>query len=935
MADCTEFLTWLNINKVIRVTRYLLLIILTGVVSGVWAQKITVSKKALEVEAWTDRMDDIVLIDNTPLFSLVANGKVYFSDTPGFKFQDTSASWKLNNLLQFKLRRDTATTRGSKMNLSIRNISADTVILENVVPFGQKNQNIYITGKGPWSLARAYLFRPNKEPVNIILPDNAWEMGYGAFETEENVSLCAIARRAAVENGRKGRYKTYLYPGGNVVYDLYFDDYSGEWQNGLKRMFQENYLYDLESFNDSLYQREDLAWIRNQYFMVLQMAWDHEFYDAQNGGYQLEQFLDKCDKLCGGLDVYGLWPTWPTLGLDQRNQWDLYDDLPGGLTKLHELSEMAKERGTAFFISYNPWDQSTRKENHYAGMARLIEATDADGVVLDTRGSSSWELQHAADSVKPGVIMYSEGMAITKDMPGIISGRVHNAIQISPPLNMNKLIRPDFAIFRVSQLNEGSIKQEVNISLFNGYGVELNNFAPGRPDEHEAEMAYLGKAVMILRENTSAFNSFEWTPLIPTLEDKIWVNRFPAKEKTIYTVYSLQTDGFTGPLFIAPPKKNSHFVSLWNHEELQPQTVDGKQYIPVHVEGFSEVWLGTRKESNAECVAEFPMLLQVQKNGSDLTFKSEKGDEIRIWSGNPDYQNEFKSFEIKEQSIHIPDHFGIVENKLVIQLIGKGELMDERVIEFKSGTPRLISKVERTPAMGDIPTEMTEIPATVFTMEKDMSDSFIPYPDYSSKEKYQIKKFYIDKYPVTNNQFYDFIESTGYQPKDTTNYLRHWKEGKYPRGMKNYPVVYISYEDAQAYAKWAGKRLPTEAEWQYVAQGNDGRIYPWGNEMDSTKCNAATGAVTPVNQYPGGASPFGVMDLLGNVWQLTNDIYDNGTNYFIIIRGGSFYNPTSSWWYVKGGPQPLNKTQMLLRVSEGFERNSTVGFRCAMDAASD
>lgn len=114
MADCTEFLTWLNINKVIRVTRYLLLIILTGVVSGVWAQKITVSKKALEVEAWTDRMDDIVLIDNTPLFSLVANGKVYFSDTPGFKFQDTSASWKLNNLLQFKLRRDTATTRGSK-----------------------------------------------------------------------------------------------------------------------------------------------------------------------------------------------------------------------------------------------------------------------------------------------------------------------------------------------------------------------------------------------------------------------------------------------------------------------------------------------------------------------------------------------------------------------------------------------------------------------------------------------------------------------------------------------------------------------------------------------------------------------------------------------------------------------------------------------------
>ena len=74
------------------------------------------------------------------------------------------------------------------------------------------------------------------------------------------------------------------------------------------------------------------------------------------------------------------------------------------------------------------------------------------------------------------------------------------------------------------------------------------------------------------------------------------------------------------------------------------------------------------------------------------------------------------------------------------------------------------------------------------------------------------------------------------------------------------------------------------------------------------------------------------MDLVGNVWQLTNDLYDNGSYYFIIIRGGSYYHPTSSWWYVKGGPQPLNRTQMLLRVSPGFERNATVGFRCVKDA---
>ena len=72
-------------------------------------------------------------------------------------------------------------------------------------------------------------------------------------------------------------------------------------------------------------------------------------------------------------------------------------------------------------------------------------------------------------------------------------------------------------------------------------------------------------------------------------------------------------------------------------------------------------------------------------------------------------------------------------------------------------------------------------------------------------------------------------------------------------------------------------------------------------------------------------------DLVGNVWQLTNDVYDNGSYYFVIIRGGSYYNPKGSQWYIKGGPQPLDRTQMLLMVAPGFDRSATVGFRCVKD----
>ncbi len=110
--------------------------------------------------------------------------------------------------------------------------------------------------------------------------------------------------------------------------------------------------------------------------------------------------------------------------------------------------------------------------------------------------------------------MYSEGMAVPKDMPGIVSGRVHNAIFMPPPLNLNKLIKPEFAIFRVLTLDEGKLHRESAVSFFNGYGVEINMMAPARPPWMEEEFKYLGKALMILRENTSVFTNREWTPLI-------------------------------------------------------------------------------------------------------------------------------------------------------------------------------------------------------------------------------------------------------------------------------------------------------------------------------------------------------------------------------------------------------------------------------------
>ncbi|MBN1339865.1 MAG: SUMF1/EgtB/PvdO family nonheme iron enzyme [Bacteroidales bacterium] len=884
------------------------------------------------ITSWKDSNNQIWKTDAPgPLFSLtLADSILYVKIKPS----DSGAllgSFQFAGLLEGYIT-DAGNKNGSlHFQIHINNISSDTLVLENLAPFGQNNDIVHITSEGPWSLARSKLYLPGKTPVGVILPDNAWEMGYGALPSSGNMSLCAIARRSKVTEGKKHRYKTFLYPAGSMVYDYYIDQYEGVWQNGVIKMFREKYLFDLDAFDNSLYERNDLKWIRDDYLIVLQFAWDHEFYDQDKGGYRFEEFLAKTRHLTGGYDVFGIWPTWPALGLDERNQWDLYEDLPGGLKKINELSAFAKSMGTRFFISFNPWDQSTRRENPYTAMARLIRATDTDGVVLDTRGSSSAELQNAADSVKSGVIMYSEGMAIVKDMPGIIAGRVHDAIFMPPPLNLNKLIKPDFSIFRVCQLSQGRIRREISLSFFNGYGIELNTFAPGRPEWMEEDYRYLGEALRMLRENSANFKSQDWAPLIPTVRDSIWVNKWPGKDKTLYSVLSFIPEGYTGPLFETEPGPGKHFVSLWRHEELIPDTLNGKLYLPVNTDSYNQSFTGTRMEGSIDCVAELPVLLGIVSTSDSLFIDGPREHIVRMWEDRPSYGKNPYVYNMLPVRIRINDVFGRYEGKVTIQLFHEKELVDERIVYLNPGSPRLENTMERTSPAQETPQGMVEVPAGKFRFRLDVDGRFIPYPAYPEREIEFTDSYFMDKYPVSNSDYQAFITSSGYFPEDTSNYLKHWQNEKFSDTLADHPVVHISLEDAWAYCRWKGKRLPTEAEWQYAAQGGDGRMYPWGNQPDPTKCNYNLGHTTAAGSHPEGASPFGVEDMVGNVWQLTQDMYDNGSYYFIIIRGGSYYNPTSSGWYIKGGPQPLDQTQMLLRVSPGFERNATVGFRCVRD----
>jgi iron(II)-dependent oxidoreductase len=877
----------------------------------------------------------IMLPKSRPLYSFLLNNRLFNSGEANVVTTGKQFSQTFENDLNATYIMSDSSASGWKAEIIFENTGEDTLSISNVVPFGEDNSSVYITGKGPKDLARAWLFRPGYRPVRVILPDNAWELGYSSFIAGKEFSVCAVARRLKVESGQMKRYETILPPKAKVIYSLYADVFKGVWQNGLRMMFRDRYLYDVEHFDNSMFEREDLSWIKESYLIILQMAWDREFYDRLTGKYTYAEVIKKGIELFGNIDVFGIWPTWPRLGLDQRNQWDLYRDLPGGTEQLRSFIRMSLQYNTRFFIAYNPWDNSTRKEDHLKGMAKLLSETDADGVVLDTRGSSSFELQASADSIRKGVIMYSEGMAIPKDMPGIISGRVHNAIYYSPELNLNKLIKPDFSIFRVCDVGEDLIHREIAVAFLNGYGTELNMFRPGgRDDNYRDDLDYLAHTTFILRQNNDAFLDQNWTPMIETTLDSVFVNRWKSGDKTVYTILNMRPEGVSGKLFNVDSTKGRHFVSLWHHENILPVIDKGKVFLTVNATGWQSTFSGTRREGSVDCIAELPDLIKSKLTGDSIKISGTGKGILMIWKGNPSYQTLNKEFRIlNDTTMNVKDIFGFYEGKIVLQLLENKRLKDENILILKGGKPWIISKTIPTTNSVNIPSDMVLVPGARFSFSVAASDDFIPYPEVSGN-LIKIDSFLIDKYPVTNAQYFEFMISSGYRPADTSRFLRHWQSGMFKQGQDKYPVVYVSYEDIMAYAKWAEKRLPTEAEWQLAAQGLDKRKWPWGDEFHGTYCNNSFDRPTPVDAFAKGQSPYGALDMVGNVWQMTNDMYFNGTNYITVIRGGSYYKPESSWWYIQGGPQSLDKTQILLMVSPGFDRSATVGFRCVKDIDS-
>lgn len=218
-------------------------------------------------------------------------------------------------------------------------------------------------------------------------------------------------------------------------------------------------------------------------------------------------------------------------------------------------------------------------------------------------------------------------------------------------------------------------------------------------------------------------------------------------------------------------------------------------------------------------------------------------------------------------------------------------------------------------------------------------------PQLNHERNMSIDAFYADIAPVSNAQYAAFLKKWKYRPDDERNFLREWpdyKVGLYPINGANVPVTGISLVEAEAFCSAAGGRLPTAAEWQYAAQGGDAqRQYPWGDELGAEgehlpvpRQGRVSPPPEPSDMYSNvSASPFGLVDLVGNVWQYTADKFQDEHTRFVLLKGGSSYQltNTSMWYFPTANAIKLNRHSKYFLFDDAYERAATIGFRCVYD----
>ncbi|HZX29646.1 MAG TPA: SUMF1/EgtB/PvdO family nonheme iron enzyme [Telluria sp.] len=646
-------------------------------------------------------------------------------------------------------------------------------------------------------------------------------------------------------------------------------------------------------YSDAQYRREDTQWAQRNFVHTQMMVEDRYFFDPVKNAYTVDRYLDDLERRFGGIDSVLIWYVYPNIGIDNRNQTQLAYDMPGGIAGLKQAVDDFHRRGVKVFLPTMPWDNGTHDQGQtdWDAVTELALKVGADGVNGDTYNGVPRAFLDAADKAGIALVYQPEGSLTSDEMLQYnLQTWSKASTDIIPAVHKVKWLESRHMVNLENRWCRDRT-DDFHYMFFNGIGYTAwenvwgiwNGFT-------QRDGAALKRIATIYRTFPRNFVSPQWEPYALALQQNVFASMFPHEGVTIWTVVNRNEYECSGEMLKVAHAPGRRYLDAWRGVEISP-IMDGEFAI-------------------------LPLTLEKRGFGAVLAVDGSAPAQLDAFL---EKMRAFAATPLRS----VPAEWTPLQQQLV---------------EIAPTAPAAQAPAGMVAISGGVFCfEVSGIEVEGFTMAGlDFQYPWEPVARRHHRQRLDIKPFYIDKHPVTNAQFKRFMDATHYRPLDAHHFLKDWVDGAPRAGWENKPVTWVSLEDARAYAAWAGKRLPHEWEWQYAAQGSDGRIYPWGDAWDDTRVPARNSgrellAPADVDAHPSGASPFGVLDLVGNVWQWTDEYHDEHTRA-AVLRGGSSYVPQTSHWYF---PQAwrLDQHGKYLLMAPSKDRSGMLGFRCVVDAA--
>ena len=488
-----------------------------------------------------------------------------------------------------------------------------------------------------------------------------------------------------------------------VVMDCRIGPHKGDWHAGFDAYKKHIY----STFDFKYYERPVQQEYRKKLVSHFTFLYGHDIYNPKTNEFEIDRFLDEGEENFGGYDYMLLWHDYPRMGVDNRNQFSMYEDLPGGLAGLRLMVDKAHARGVHVYIPYKPWDIMVKNQNHYTEEARISKAIGADGVFLDTMRDSEVAFREALDAVNPDNVFVSEGRPSIADAQ-LVTGSWNqsgSATNTMPNVDLFRFLLPQH---NVHNINRGARDREqlIHNALFNGTGFIVWEDIFGEINQYSwNERILIHRYSRILRENSDAYLTENPIPLVRDLRDDIYINAFPVSSKCVYPTYqndyesvsrrAIINDGsaprfrgkggkdwegktprLIGPFIDVDHPKDWHYIDVWNHRNVGTEEVNGKTRLVFLEEAPDKM----------SCVVGMPKNLKVNQADGSLKIRvTNPIENSRIQINTVDNLNmmEEEKMELSgnDATVNLSDLDLDYPHKVLVKLMQEDVMIDQVIVD--------------------------------------------------------------------------------------------------------------------------------------------------------------------------------------------------------------------------------------------------------------